>query len=149
MRRLVEAMPITDWDTRFLNLAHFWASECSKDPSTKVGAVLVSPDRLQVILGYNGFARGLRDDKELLQNREIKYQRTIHAEKNAILNCPIRPVGWTLYSTLFPCINCALMIIQSGIHRVVAPQDCIDRWKQEQDVSRGLFHEAGVELTEV
>ena len=72
------------WDQRFLDLARHVAG-WSKDPSTKVGAV-VADDRHQVLsMGYNGFPAGMRDNVDLYEDRPTKYSRIIHAEMNALL----------------------------------------------------------------
>lgn len=99
-------------------------SQKSKDPRTKVGAMLVDPEYRIFVPGYNGFAPGV-DDDPLVFNRETtwhgfsKDEIIIHAEMNAIFNCPGRPVGWTLYVTHDPCVRCAAHIHASGIGRVV------------------------------
>tara|TARA_R100000008_G_scaffold63059_1_gene40301 strand:- start:218 stop:649 length:432 start_codon:yes stop_codon:yes gene_type:complete len=135
------------WDTRFLEMAELVAS-WSKDPSTKVGAVIVDEDRRVLSLGYNGFPLGLSDDKRL-DNREIKYKMIVHAECNALLFCSEPPVGATIYTYPFmPCPKCAGMIIQTGITRVVSYKSNNERWSEEFALSRNMFKEAGIELLE-
>src|SRR5450759_3287372 len=73
------------WDRRFIELARFVA-DWSKDPSTKVGAVIVRPDRTVAALGYNGFPRGVLDHSERYDHRPTKYEMVVHAELNSILN---------------------------------------------------------------
>ena len=134
-----------DWDVRFLQLAEL-VSGWSKDPSTKVGAVVTDSQKRVVSLGFNGFPRGVADSKELLENREEKYKRIIHAEQNAILFGNSKELtGCTLFVYPFPpCNRCALEIIQSGITRVVSLRDYPERWKEAVDVSLELFKEANV-----
>jgi dCMP deaminase len=138
---------MSHWDGRFLSLAHL-VGTWSKDPSTKVGACIVRPDRTIAAVGYNGFPRGTKDDPALLVDRDVKYLRTVHAEMNAILSAhePVR--GYTLYVTpLYPCANCASVIIQAGIARVVALMpDLPERWADNMKVAQGMFSEAGVEV---
>lgn len=105
-------------DERYLGLARHIAA-WSKDPSTKVGAVITRPDRTVVSVGYNGFPRGVNDDAHALNNREKRLALTVHAEVNAILNAHQPVTGCTLYCTWPPCSHCAGYIIQSGITRVV------------------------------
>lgn len=137
----------TVWDSRFLEMAELVAS-WSKDPSTKVGAVIVDEDRRVLSLGYNGFPLGLSDDKRL-DNREIKYKMIVHAECNALLFCSEPPVGATIYTYPFmPCPKCAGMIIQTGITRVVSYKSNNERWSEEFALSRNMFKEAGIELLE-
>ena len=135
------------WDKRFLELAEH-ISSWSKDPSTKVGAVLVSPDRCIVVHGYNGFPRKIKDSPELYNDREEKYKRIIHAEQNAINFAPVRDLkGWTLYvHPLPPCNRCALEIIQHGVSRVVSYSVGITKWKDSIKLTKQLFDEAGVTL---
>jgi len=134
-----------DWNVRFLRLARH-ISAWSKDPSTRVGAVIARPDRTILSLGYNGFPRGCADDQSLYDDRPVKLARTVHAELNAILTASERPVGCTIYvAPLHPCPNCAGAIIQAGITRVVftSAGDPV-RWASEFDAARGMFREAGV-----
>lgn len=110
----------TKWDERFLEMASLVAS-WSKDPSTKVGAVIVRPDSTVCSVGFNGFPRHVDDSPELYEDRSVKYKQVKHAEENAILFTNERLDGYTLYvSPLLPCSLCAGDIIQKGIKRVVA-----------------------------
>ena len=137
----------TVWDKRFLDMAKL-ISTWSKDPSTKVGAVVVDEDRRIVSLGYNGFPFGISDDKRL-DNREMKYKMVVHAECNALLFCSEPPVGCTIYTYPFmPCPKCAGMIIQTGISKVVSYENKNERWKEDFILSREMFKESGVELVE-
>ena len=136
-----------NWDYRFLDMAKL-ISSWSKDPSTKVGAVIVDDDRRILSLGYNGFPIGISDNKRL-DNREMKYKMVVHAECNALLFSPKAPAGCTIYTHPFmPCPSCASMIIQTGITRVVSLANVNDRWKDDFDLSRKMFKEAGVTLLE-
>ena len=109
------------WDFRFMGIARSVAT-WSKDPSTKIGAVIVNADRHIVATGYNGFPSGLGDDFRL-EIRDMKYPRIIHAEMNAILQAGRDCIGSTLYMWGMegaPCTNCTKHLIQAGIKRVVA-----------------------------
>ena len=95
----------------------------SKDPSTKVGAVIVDAKKRVVSTGRNGFAMGIADTPERLNNRELKYKLTIHAERNAIIFAKQDLAKCTIYTfPLAPCASCASIMIQSGIIRVVFPK---------------------------
>lgn len=133
------------WDYRFLDLAEL-VSGWSKDPSTKVGAVISDENNRIVSIGYNGFPQDISDDNRL-QDRDTKYKIIVHGEMNAILFAN-RPLQFcTLYTYPFmPCPRCASMIIQTGIQRVVSYNNMPDRWKDEFELSKSLFKEAGVEL---
>ena len=139
---------MTNWDESFLALAHHIA-QWSKDPSTKVGAVIVRPNRTIASVGYNGFPRGVNDSDERYNDRPTKYAMTVHAEANAILSANgATLLGCTLYVTpLHPCSSCAALIIQSGITRVVAQRlHNPDHWKDSFAHARAMFDEAGVEV---
>lgn len=138
------------WDQRFLGLARFWAETCSKDPSTKVCAVIADGKRV-VSLGYNGFPAGVDDDPEAYNDREEKYARIVHADANAIVNARQSVADMTMYVWPFsPCSSCAKLIIQSGIKRVVIPEqaenDRDKRWASDFQLTKDLFDQAEVEL---
>ena len=139
------------WDRRFISLAAE-VSTWSKDPSTKVGAVLVSPDRTDIAIGYNGFARGMDDSPELYADRNTKYSRIIHGEVNAILLARRSVRGYTAYLwPLLSCNRCTVLLIQAGIARVVAPlptEDIASRWGEMLTLSRRYYAEAGVSVFE-
>ena len=135
------------WDQRFLSLAAVVA-EWSKDPSTKVGAVIVDDDRRILGLGYNGFPRGVKDTPELYEDRDEKYPRVIHAEVNALVNATANLVGATIYCTHFCCSSCAGLIIQKKLRRVVTPPPT-DRPVSRYDVSKEMFEQAGVRVAHV
>ena len=127
------------WDEMFIRLAETVANK-SKDPRTKVGAVLVSPDRRQIAIGFNGFPSGIPDDIEVLNRQSYfhggigKDDLVIHAELNAILNCHVRPQGWTLYCTHAPCSECAKHIVAAGIRTLVYGAGACTK----TDLSRGI-----------
>lgn len=135
-----------DWDIRFLELAAL-VGGWSKDPGTKVGAVIVRHDRTIASLGYNGFPRGVKD---AYLDREHKLLRTVHAEMNAILSAREPLYGCTIYVTpLCPCSTCAGAIIQAGISRVVARTPSIIRpeWAASFNAGAEMFEQAGVDAT--
>lgn len=133
------------WDRRFINLAEHIAG-WSKDPSTKVGAVIVDGKRRVISMGYNGFPRGLSDDGRL-NYRDTKLALTLHAEANAILFAKCDLVGATIYTwPMMPCSHCASLIIQSGINRVVSIPNSNPRWQESFALSQIIFEEAAVSL---
>ena len=138
------------WDGRFLELAAHIAG-WSKDPSTKVGCIVVGEDREIRSTGFNGFPRGIEDDAERLENREFKYPLICHAEENAIMHAARVGVslrGCTAYVTWPPCTRCARSLIQAGIVEVVYPADCKvpERWEKDFNMSSGMMDEAGVKV---
>lgn len=140
------------WDERFTRLAEHIA-QWSKDPSTKVGAVIVDPKRRVVGMGYNGFPRGVADTFIRYHDREQKYEMIVHAEINAILNAVQSVAGCTLYTwPLKTCARCAAAVIQAGITDVVVPstgQTMHDKWVESWNVAQRMYQEAGISLREV
>jgi len=139
---------MSDWDNRFFELAELVGS-WSKDPSTKVGAVIVRPDRTIASVGYNGFPRGVDDSPEIYADRPKKYLRVVHAEANAILSAGEPLHGYTLYVTpLHPCATCSGLIIQSGISVVnyaMSEQNTRNAaWTDHFNVMTEMFLEAGI-----
>ncbi|KAJ1439827.1 cytidine deaminase-like protein [Ochromonadaceae sp. CCMP2298] len=116
------------WDDYFMSVSYLSAMR-SKDPSTQVGACIVNADKRIVGIGYNGFPRGCSDDelpwaRKADDELDTKYPYVCHAEVNAILNKNSADVkGCSIYVALFPCNECAKMIIQSGITEVVYLSD--------------------------
>ena len=136
---------MSDWDARFLDMAALVAT-WSKDPSTKVGAV-ITRGKFVVSLGFNGHPSGVEDSVARLHDREQKYRTIIHAEMNAILSARQPIDGCTLYVVPFmPCSNCGAVIVQSGIKRVITLENNNERWQESFDITRTIFAEAGVDL---
>lgn len=135
------------WNYRFMDMAHLVAT-WSKDPSSKVGAVIVDANRRIISTGYNGLAIGVEDSIERLTNRDVKYKIILHAEENAIMFAKRDLSGCSLYvTTLPPCAHCASLIIQSGIKTVYAcKSDIPERWKESYDLTTAMFNESGVKL---
>ena len=140
---------LNKWDQRFTRLA-FEVASWSKDPGTKVGAVLVD-DRRIIATGYNGFPQNIEDTILRYSNRDIKLAYTVHAEVNAILNAAkngAQTKSSTLYVTFPPCVSCATSVVQAGVSTVVCP--CIstapDRWRESFQLGQDLMKEAGVEI---
>jgi dCMP deaminase len=110
-------MNILEYNKTFLRMADVFA-QLSKDPATKVGAVVVTPDYRQISCGFNGFPAGVQETPERWERPE-KYQWVVHAEVNAILNAPFDTKGCTLFCTLRPCHRCFGQLINAGIEKLV------------------------------
>ena len=141
------------WDRRFLELAKH-ISEWSKDPSTKVGCVVVGVDREVRSTGFNGFPRGIEDDLDRLEDRDRKYPLICHAEENAIMHAArigVSLKGNTAYVTWPPCSRCTRSLIQAGLNEVVFPADVDipERWQADFDISMGMMEEAGITVRKV
>lgn len=135
------------WDEYFMGIA-ILSSMRSKDPSTQVGACIVNEDKRILSMGYNGMPRCCSDDEYPWDKNDTaldsKYLYVCHAEFNAILNCAVGSVkGCTVYTTLFPCNECAKAIIQSGIREVVYMSD---KYADSDSViaAKRMFTTAGV-----
>jgi dCMP deaminase len=140
----------TDWDVYYMGFADH-AKTKSKDPSTKVGAVIVDNDGNIISTGFNGFPRGVNDLEERYADRNIKILMAEHAERNAIFSAARKGnslKGCVMYlSGLPPCSDCARAIIQSGICRlVVRSADMPERWKETCETALLMLDEAGVSL---
>jgi len=141
------------WEEYFMAMA-FLTAKRSKDPNTQVGACLVNPQKRIVGLGYNGFPRGGSDDAlpwaRHADNRlHTKYPYVCHAEVNAVLNkCSASLQDAILYVAMFPCNECAKVIIQSGIQEVVYLHDPYHDTDPCR-ASRILFAMAGVKCRQL
>lgn len=129
-------------------------SKMSKDPSTKVGCIIVNASSGSVIsTGYNGFPRKAEDNSRL-HVREAKYALTVHAEQNAITNAARHGIpleNSTLYVYGAPCCEaCALLIVQVGVKTVVESgiAGCSDAtkelWIERNKISQQIFSECGI-----
>ena len=138
-----------NWDEYFMAIAKL-SSMRSKDPSTQVGACIVGHDNRILSIGYNGAPNGF-DDKKFPGDREgdmlnTKYAYVCHGEMNAILNYRGSRKDLEnakLYVDLFPCNECAKLIIQSGIKEVIY---ICDKYRDTDGVkaSKKMFDECGV-----
>ena len=141
------------WDEYFMGIAML-AARRSKDPSTQVGACIVSPDNIIISTGYNGMPKGCSDDEfPWARSAEIendtKYPYVVHAELNAILNANGRDLrGSRIYVALFPCNECAKAIIQSGVKEVYYLSD---KYADSMTTlaSKRMMMSAGVKFTQL
>ena len=138
----MEASERPSWDSYFMDIA-FQVARRSTCPRASVGAVIVRDKRI-LTTGYNGSPRGLPHCTEvgcLMINDHCV--RTLHAEQNAIIQGALHGVDVAhsiLYVTHQPCLNCAKMIINAGIERVVYAGEYPD------DIARSFLEQAHVEL---
>lgn len=135
-------------------------SKESKDRSTKVGCVIVSPDNTILSTGWNGFPRGVNDNDEAKHKRPAKYEWSEHAERNAVFNAAregIQLKGSTAYLNYGPycvCVPCVRALHQSGIIRIVGPNRPFDGagigTAYDIDVlNRQMIEETGIDIIEV
>lgn len=151
------------WYNYFFEIARAVAKQ-SKDPSTQVGAVVVNNERRIIATGYNGFPKGCSDDPALYADRDYKLKHVCHAEANCV--CQAASSGQSfqnsiIFITLRPCVDCAKLIVQSGIKEVhflynsfaeeqreerLKAQGAMDLndWRANKQLSIDLLKEAGV-----
>jgi len=132
------------WNFRYFKLA-LEVATWSKDPDKQVGAVCVSPDKRSMVCGYNGFPVGIDDDEDTLNNRELKNQLMVHAEANCIVNGDTSLRGWTMHVTKAPCLDCAKLLINARIKRVVCPHPG-GSWEAKQLFAISLLKKAQIEV---
>ena len=139
------------WDEYFMGVAKLSALR-SKDPNTKVGACIVNEKKRIVGIGYNGLPYGCNDDEYPWERSgdflDTKYPYVVHAEPNAILNSTNKLDNATIYVTLFPCNECAKLIIQSGIKEIVYVSDKYDG-TNENTASKKMLKSAGIKLRQM
>lgn len=139
------------WDQYFMGVAVL-SSMRSKDPDTQVGCCIINEENKIIGIGYNGVPKVINDD-DLPWDREgeylnTKYPYVVHAEANAILNSTRNLKGSTMYVTLFPCNECAKLIIQSGIKEVVFLEDK-HHCDKEMEASRKLLSMAKIKTRQI
>lgn len=146
------------WPTYFISIAEAIRHK-SKDPSSKIGVVIVGPENQIISTGFNGFARGIDEtDKERWDHRPTKYDYVEHAERNAIYNAARHGIalrGCTMYMVgmgppTVPCTDCARGIIQAGIIIFVGCpyKEVPKRWEASLALSSDMLAEAGVKVVE-
>lgn len=134
------------WIDRFLSLAKE-VSTWSKDPSAKVGAVIVDQNKRIVSIGFNGFAAKVPDNDEYFADRDRKLASVLHAEMNSILFADRCIEGCSIFVWPFPpCALCTSMIIQKGITEVYCPNNKPERWASSFAISEQDFKDAKVKL---
>jgi dCMP deaminase len=155
-RQFTDYIP-PSWDEFFLRGVYWYATK-SKDPSSKLGAVIVKNNR-PILWGFNGIAKGVDDLPERME-RPIKYKYFSHAERNACYQgaeLGISSKNGTMYTNGTPCTDCAIAIIQSGIKVVKVHKQynalwkqCVrERWTGHEEITKTMFSESKVELIEL
>jgi dCMP deaminase len=142
---------VDSWDEYFLCIA-MAASIKSKDERCRVGAVIASPTNVVLSTGFNGLARGIHDDKDLLGDPDEKLKVICHAEQNAILNAArigVAVEGATIFVTKFPCLACCNHIIQAGIKRIYTHDNWYwndDPFDKDHSRKRDILHQAHIKI---
>lgn len=139
-----------NWQQYLLNVAYAVALK-SKDPSTKVGAVIADLDTHRILAtGFNGFPSGVGETADRWE-RPLKYKFVVHAEANAILTAArfgSSVAGADLYVTLPPCADCAKLIAAAGLRRVYYAGSLTPdgSWRDDAPIAETIFKEAGIRL---
>lgn len=146
-----QLLPVPSWDKLFMQMVYLISTK-SRDPRTKIGAVLVKDKRV-ISMGYNGFPGGVDDLDERYNNRDAKYKFIVHSEDNCILTASrfgISTIGTTLYTNGIPCCECSKSIIQGGIAEIVIHKQWPDmkhsNWIESTNISKIMLAEAGVNI---
>jgi len=142
-----------NWDTYFFAMAELVATK-SKDPSTKVGCVIVGPDNEVRSTGFNGLPRGVEDRPNRYDDRALKYEMIVHAEVNAVAHAArigASLKGCTAYVLRPPCSMCAACFIQAGvddIRCIEPPAEWLvsDKWGKNLRLAQTMLLEAGIML---
>lgn len=130
------------WDEYFISIAKAVAKK-SKDPSTKIGAVIVDENHRPISFGYNGLPQGAKEEFLTLTERPLKYHYVIHAEMNAILFAKRDLSNCILYCEYAPCDACLKHIIQAGIKRVYYEKLFVNSVKS--DASKSMTNNTSLE----
>nr|XP_021190461.2 deoxycytidylate deaminase isoform X1 [Helicoverpa armigera] len=134
---------VISWQDYFMAVACL-AAQRSKDPDTQVGACIVNKDNRIISIGYNGLPNGYPDDEFTWAKKDKLY--VCHAEMNAIVNKNCSDVkGCHIYVNLFPCNECAKIIIQSGIRKVYYLSDEKND-KPKYQVAEKMFEVANIKV---
>jgi dCMP deaminase len=152
-----QLLPMPSWDEQFMHDVYWWARR-SKDPRTKIGALLVDWDsKVPFAHSYNSFARKVEDLDPKRWERPEKYEWVVHAEENTVLNCGRRGYcskGAVMYTQGVPCTRCADACIQGGIVEVVVHRQwqeyekkfAWDKWIDSAKRTEQKFNEVGIKV---
>lgn len=146
------------WDDYFMAMTYLVAMK-SKDPSSKIGALIIGPDKEIRSTGFNGLPRGMEDGRPEREQRPQKYSYYEHGERNAVYNAARMGTsvnGCTMYTQGIPCADCGRAVIQAGIKKIVvdARYDAEARavsdklWSESCGRAKEMLLEAGVEIVE-
>lgn len=141
---------MNNWDIKFIEEARLVAT-WSKDTNRKNGAVIVNTDNIVLSQGYNGFPIGCDDSIKCRYEQPYKYLYTEHAERNAIYFAARTGVSLKdgiMYTTMFPCADCARAMIQSGIVKLISPAPDVEheKWGPHFKAALIMLEEAKVEI---
>lgn len=140
------------WLKYFMTLAKN-VSEMSKDPSHKIGAVIVDQNKRIVSTGFNGFAKNIVDSDERLNDKDIKRKLTLHAEENAVSFAKRDLTGCDIYVYGYPpCTHCTSLLIQSGIKCIYyynPTHKVSEHWKDDFELAETIANEVNIPYLEL
>ena len=134
---------------KYYNLAKYQAELFSKDPNTKVAAIIIAPESFQILsTGFNGLCRKIEETPERW-SRPLKYSYCCHAEMNAVANAArsgVKIEDAICVVTMYPCVECCKILIQSGISTIITPKPDManERWSSDFVLSKQMFEEVGI-----
>lgn len=135
---------VPNWSQYFMEIAKT-VSIRSKDPNTQVGCIIINNDKHIIGTGFNGFAPEMLETKELWE-RPTKYDYVVHAEANALINRTGSCKGGSLFSTLYPCKDCAKLIAGSRIKKVYYKEHEVNSRNYFDPISADIFTRCGIEV---
>lgn len=138
------------WEKYFVSLVKVNASK-SKDPNTKVGAIIVNNDNKVISMGYNCMPLDHDQfpwDREAAKQIDTKYPYVIHAEINAILNASESTKGSSIYVSLFPCSYCAKTLVQAGVKKIFYIDDKYHN-TEDAEIARKIFKDLKIETIQI
>jgi dCMP deaminase len=141
----------TNKANKYYELAKYQAQLFSKDPHTQVAAIIIAPDSFQILsTGFNGLCRKVAETPERW-TRPLKYRWCCHAEMNAVANAArtgVKIENAICVVTMFPCVECCKILIQSGISTVISPQPDMTnvRWAEDFALSTEMFNEVNINI---
>lgn len=146
----IEIKSDVEWDQLFMEKVYLIAKK-SKDPRTKIGAVLVK-NNVAILEGFNGFPRKVKDYRSRYEDREIKYKLVVHAEANSVFvaaKLGISIDGATCYTQGMPCNECCKALLQGGIKEIVIHSrwpSMGPKWEEAAKWSELMCDEAGIKV---
>lgn len=143
---------IDNWDEYFMRHVYL-AAQKSKDPRSKIGAVLVR-DKNIISTGFNGFPISVKDLPERYNDRNVKYEFVAHAEFNCIVTAArfgISTNNSILYTQGIVCNECCKSVIQGGIKCLIVHKQWPnlthnEQWVKSIEISKIMLSEAGIKI---
>jgi len=137
MKEIKRVLPRKDWKEYYINIAH-QVKKKSKDPSTKVGAVIVDTNDAPISFGFNGMPKGADESMLHWDVRELKYLEVVHAEMNAFIFAKRDITGCVVYCTHGPCENCLKHLLAAGVREIYYDDPSIMRDRGTENQKKAI-----------